>query len=212
MGDVLDRRPSFWLLADNSVSLGSNRNRIGTFVASLKHALIFHERILLSDSLVVNTPNLRRAIQSDEQLREYLASGCLVIARRKAGERLVDLLELRDRFIENNSRNPGFEADPKAFVVDSDLKELQGLAPTVQYDPLATQGHYTNNIMALTSDAAFRRQLGSDADAVCRTIGDAILRHHHRSDARAVAPRAAPWCRGERTRGMRRTMPPRIAS
>jgi hypothetical protein len=55
--------------------------RTGTFVAFLKHSLLFHEHLLLSDSLVVNTPNLRRAMQADPDLREYLTKGCLVIAR-----------------------------------------------------------------------------------------------------------------------------------
>src|SRR3974390_727717 len=95
MEQTVTQRPSFWLLADNSVSLGADHNRIATFVASLKHALLFNERILLSDSLVVNTPNFRRAIQWDQELRDYMAAGALVIARRRRDDRPLELTELR---------------------------------------------------------------------------------------------------------------------
>ncbi len=66
--EVEAARPSFWLFADNSVDLASNLKKTGRFLAYLKHALLFHEKLLLSDSLVVNTPNLRRVLQLDPDL------------------------------------------------------------------------------------------------------------------------------------------------
>jgi hypothetical protein len=163
-------RPSYWLLGDNATPLGMSAERTGTFVANLKHALLFHERILLSDSLVVNTPNFRRAIQADPQLRDYLAAGCLVIARRKTGDRFLGLIELRENLDESNSRNPGFDSYPRSFLIDDDLKDLQSFASKVPYDPLATRDHYTNSIRSLTADPRFRGALGDDADIVCAAI------------------------------------------
>jgi hypothetical protein len=174
MDQQTTQRPSFWLLADNSVSLGGDLKRIGTFVASLKHALMFHERILLSDSLVVNTPNFRRAIQADKELRDYMAAGSLVIARRKQGERLIELTELRENLLVNGSVNPGFDKDDMPFRVGDDLEYLQKFAPTVPYDVSTTRDHYTDSIKALTVDVRFRRALGEDADTVCRAILERI--------------------------------------
>lgn len=147
---------AYWLLADNSSGLGVRADLIGTFVASLKHALLFHDRILLSDSLVVNTPNFRQAIQADPQLRAYLASGCLVIARRKAGDQFLDLIELREKFKANDSRNPGFDSCPRSFLLDDDLRDLQRFASAVPYEPEAAREHYTNSIGSLTADPRFR--------------------------------------------------------
>jgi hypothetical protein len=101
-----------------------------------------------------------------------LAAGCLVIARRKAGDRFLDLIELRENFKASNSRNPGFDSCPRAFLIDDDLKDLQNFASTVPYDPVATRDHYTNSIRSLTVDPRFTRALGHDADVVC----DAILK------------------------------------
>ena len=161
---------AYWLLADNSSGLGVRADLIGTFVASLKHALLFHDRILLSDSLVVNTPNFRQAIQADPQLRAYLASGCLVIARRKAGDQFLDLIELREKFKANDSRNPGFDSCPRSFLLDDDLRDLQRFASAVPYEPEAAREHYTNSIGSLTADPRFRGALGNDADVVCAAI------------------------------------------
>jgi hypothetical protein len=172
-------RPSFWLLADNSVSLGADRQRIGTFIASLKHALMFHERLLLSDSLVVNTPNLRRAIQEDPELREYLTTGCLVIARRRKDDRLLDLVELRENLRASGSLNPVFDVDPKPFLVDDDLKDLQRFASCIPYDIAAIRDHYSNNIVALTGDPKFKEALGNDADAVCTAILTRVQERHY---------------------------------
>jgi len=163
--------PSYWLLADNSIDLGSNMARTGTFVAYLKHALLFHQRLLLSDSLVVNTPNLRVALQADPGLREYLVSGALVIARRmhERDDRLLELIEIRDR-LRPRGMNPGFESDHMPFVEDSDLLQLQRVARSLPYELPTVSGYYTDSVKRLLTDDRFLDLLGSDSGIVVGEI------------------------------------------
>jgi hypothetical protein len=171
--------PSFWLLADNSVDLGTNLDRTGTFVAFLKHSLLFHERLLLSDSLVVNTPNLRRAMQVDPDLREYVTKGCLVIARRKQerSDALVELIELRESFLPKKSMNGSFDREPALFLADEDLLQLQRFASSVPYELSQVSGYYTTSIEELLGDRRFLDPLGGDADKICEAIVQRIDKH-----------------------------------
>jgi hypothetical protein len=170
-------RASFWLFADNSFDLAMDFRRIGSFVAYMKHSLLFHERLLLSDSLAVNTPNFRRAIQQDRLLREYMAEGAVVIAQRKEEGKIVDLTELRNQL--GNSMNQGFHSDRSVFDASDDLIELQNAAASrlYTYELSEISGYYTEKVKALTTDQLFLDKLGGDAHRVCQIINRQIEEH-----------------------------------
>src|SRR5205814_646968 len=108
--------------------------------------------------------------QADPDLRKYIADGCLVIARRVRNDQFVELIELRDSFRPRGSMNVGFDGDPRPFLLDDDLTDLQKFASSIPYDLNEVSGYYTSSIRNLTHDRAFLALLGADADRICQAI------------------------------------------
>ena len=173
-----DLRSSFWLLADNSFDLATEPGHLASFTAYLKHALLFHHRIAISDSLLINAPNWRRALQADPEMCNYLATeGGIEIARGCEGGRLVELTELRDRLKERGSWNIAFNADPTSFSSKDDLIPLERFAQRREYELSQVRGYYTDMVTGLTLRPEFLDAMGDDADAVCQAINALVEEH-----------------------------------
>ncbi|EPR43441.1 hypothetical protein dsx2_2292 [Desulfovibrio sp. X2] len=170
MESITHRIPSFWLFADNSSKFGAFEDSYKSFLAHLKHALLFHDQILLTDSLIVNTPNLRRVFQREEELTRYISRESIVVARRIENEKFLDLIELRERLRTGNSINPGFQSDSDTFLNDNDLTQLNKSSNTVAYNLSRASKIYSSNILSLTNNISFLQKLGPHATIVADAI------------------------------------------
>jgi hypothetical protein len=166
-------RPSCWLFADNTIDIGQNLSRAASFSAYLKHALLFHDRLIIGDSNVVNTPNFRFAMQADVPFRKYLAESCLDVASRIKGDQFLELRALREELRANQLMNVGFDIDPHIFRADDDLIDLSR-ANQIPYNLISAGEYYTDKMRDFMYDPIFAKTLGGDAERVSQAILDAI--------------------------------------
>lgn len=153
--------PSYWMLADTEVPLAWDANRLDVFSAYFKHALLFNERLMLSDAQAVNCMNFRRLLREDSDFQLVLDESLLSIAVRatedaKEGQPLT---HVRDAFArEGKQRTDLFDE----FQHDEDLQLINSRCDIRPYHYDQLREHYTRNVFEIFRRDASARLFGDD--------------------------------------------------
>lgn len=112
---------SYWMLADTEVPLAWDKTRIDTFASYFKHALLFNEKLMLSDAQAVNCMNFRRLVAQDADFRQVLDKDILSVAVRAPqdapqGHRLT---QVRDAFVKEGKQRTDVDSE---FINNTDLE------------------------------------------------------------------------------------------
>ena len=144
--------PSYWMLADTEVPLAWDRNRLDAFSAYFKHALLFNQRLMLSDAQAVNCMNFRRLLGSDPDFRLVLDSSLLSIAVRATDDAIEGqpLTKVRDAFAREGKQRSDVAEE---FFQDDDLQSRSKLCDIRPYHYAQLRDHYTSNVFEI-----FRRE------------------------------------------------------
>lgn len=138
----IDGRKAFWLLADDRLSLGSDRRNEDQMRACLKHTLLFHPYIVISDSYAIKNYNFRSLIKKDDQVRKIIESQMVIVACRTSSDRRQSLHTVRDR-------TPLGEGPPEftseEYRSNLELDFLEAHAPKFKYDLAKVGMFYTQS-------------------------------------------------------------------
>lgn len=97
----------YWLLGDDRLQLANDPRKSGQFQAHFKHSLLFHDRLILSDSFACNNRNFRLALR-DDTFRDLISNDTLQLAVRRAADGSVEnLAERATKFLSAGTQ--GFE-------------------------------------------------------------------------------------------------------
>ncbi len=165
---------SFWLVGDDRLEHSLDRQKARLLYAYFVHSLLYNRKLVISDSIAVNNPNLRYLLRNDRRVREMINVDTFCVARRLvASGKMVHLLELRDEFIKGNKQNPAFEG--REFHSDEELEFLQVQASSAKYSLEAVSTHYTQSTLSLLkSDQAVRRFTAPLRDKVIGLAEDSM--------------------------------------
>ncbi|WP_417536715.1 hypothetical protein [Methylophaga sp.] len=157
--------PSYWMLADTEVPLAWDANRIDAFAAYFKHALLFNERLMLSDAQAVNCMNFRRLLKSDSDFQKVLDASVLSIAVRAPedapfGHRLT---EVRDAFATEGKQRSDIETE---FFSNEDLDRINESCDIRLYRYEQLREHYTQKVFSIFERASVAGALGGSVQAL----------------------------------------------
>jgi hypothetical protein len=85
MSDVLSlsqpkSASGYFMLAHRDTAICHDTTRLIEYKAAIKHAILFNKTLVISDHMVVNSPNFRLAYNSDRNFQDIICSGFLEIA------------------------------------------------------------------------------------------------------------------------------------
>jgi hypothetical protein len=156
---IVSFRSDYFMLGHNDSNVSHELKRRLEYIACLKHALLFHRKMVLADHMVVNSPNFRIAYHNDKVFRDLICEEFVEIFhfdRVKNGPHFT-LAELREfharaqgdgKHLFHRNMPPRFKTE--AF--DSELEFLQRNVPqtysadTALRDPWFTD--YVDDAMA----------------------------------------------------------------
>jgi hypothetical protein len=147
--------PSYWLLADDQLELGSDPARARLFRAHFNHSMLFNPSLLFSDSMAVNNRNFRHLIEHDQDFQSLISKGNFSIAvRTDAKKRTLNLIELKDTFVK----------DGKSRVTELDhtnrgLEFLERHSAIIPYSGEELSEFYSEQVVDLFLHDSIQQQL-----------------------------------------------------
>lgn len=157
------QRRAFWLLADDRLALGSDELNERRMRAHVKHTLLFHPRIVISDSYVIKSYNLRRLIKFDEQMQEIIKLEMIVLACRDSHEGRMSLRAVRDRTPPGEGPR---EFSDEEYRSDEELDFLESWALKQRYSLPDISRHYTRSTRELFGSERALEVLNYDETAL----------------------------------------------
>lgn len=166
-----DSLPSYWLLADDQLPLGSDPAQISALVAYFKHSLLFHRRLLLSDSQIIHNANLRRAIRgtfhNDDtfgpDFRDLFTKDTMTIAVRAptpgAGSR--PLAEVQKGFVADGT----LILHSREYGYSSELDYVEASSRIVPYAISDITQTFTESVLRVLDSEIARQRLGDEIAA-----------------------------------------------
>ncbi len=136
-------RISYWLLCDDRLALGRLVENSHLFVAHLKHSLLFHPQLAISDSYAVNNYNFRRSLKADSEVRQLVRDQMIWIASRVTHDRRMTLHEFRDS-MKPESVPPEFGA--LEYRRNEELDLLEASAPKSAYSLQEVANRYGSTV------------------------------------------------------------------
>ncbi|MCC5879111.1 MAG: hypothetical protein JJU03_04370 [Idiomarina sp.] len=138
---------AYWMLADTEVPLSWEPSQLERFETFLKHALLFNQKLMISDTQAVNCVNLRRLMQKGSGFHELLHRDIFEIAIRGKDNtnEQISLIDLRDQFAARGVNR--FQSDD--FLRNDDLTTLQSSSSTRVYHVETLGTLYTEAVQAL---------------------------------------------------------------
>ncbi|MGM0906956.1 MAG: hypothetical protein ACQEVQ_10545 [Pseudomonadota bacterium] len=138
--------PSYWMLADTEVPLAWDHSRIDTFSSYFKHALLFNEKLMLSDAQAVNCMNFRRLVTQDNDFRQVLDKDILSVAVRAPetapqGHRLTTV---RDAFVKEGKQRTDIDSE---FINNTDLDLINEKCDVKLYNYEQLRDNYTQGVL-----------------------------------------------------------------
>lgn len=159
----MEKAPSYWMLADTEVPLAWDPTQLDRFATYFKHALLFNERLMLSDAQAVNCMNFRRLLGRDEEFRGLLQSDVLSIAVRapEHSPKGVSLTYVRDAFVKEGKQRTSNDDE---FLNNSDLDLIDRHCDVRLYDYGSLRNNYTQSVLNIFTQQAVKEKFG-EADS-----------------------------------------------
>lgn len=158
-------RPSYWMLADTEVPLAWDANRLESFAAYFKHALLFNEHLMLSDAQAVNCMNFRRLLNADSDFQQVLDKSLLSVAVRATDghESGVPLTQVRDAFAKEGKQRSEVAEE---FFRDDDLDRMMTSCNIRPYEYGQLREHYTNSVLEIFARESVARSMGDEVQTL----------------------------------------------
>lgn len=174
-------KPSYLLIADDSIGLSLDNNKKMSLKAHLKHTLLFEEQILLSDAQIIGNKNFRMLFAEDDEFREIFNKQNFIIAlrdcidfRTKIKNQIpvtIDnpsLDEVLDGFVSWDKCNWGkSERLKNRYAQKRDLEMLSLKAKVKRYNFLDINHKYSSDVVHTFLSKNVRQILG---DKLSETI------------------------------------------
>lgn len=153
--------PSYWMLADTEVPLAWDNTRIDTFASYFKHALLFNEKLMLSDAQAVNCMNFRRLVTQDNDFRQLLDKDILSVAVRAPetapqGHRLTTV---RDAFVKEGKQRTDIDSE---FINNTDLDLINEKCDVKLYNYEQLRDNYTQGVLQVFNLPHVVEKIGHD--------------------------------------------------
>lgn len=156
--------PSYWMLADTEVPLAWDPTKLDSFASYFKHALLFNEKLMLSDAQAVNCMNFRRLLTKNEDFRQVLNKDILSVAVRAPDDAPQGhaLTQVRDAFVaEGKQRTQNAEE----FQANDDLELINAGCEIALYNYTQLRDNYTNGVMRIMNLPHVMGKFGVDDHA-----------------------------------------------
>ena len=154
--------------------------------AHIKHTLLFHPHIVISDSYAIKNYNFRSLLRTDPQLQQIVIQQMVMLACRVENEVQQTLNAVRDR-------TPSGEGPPEftdeEYRSDAELDLLETYAQKMPYCINEVANHYTRSTRDIFAGRQALEALGGD-EAVLTTLNEVI---DEISDAGAIPLRLAQF-------------------
>jgi hypothetical protein len=151
-------RSSYLLIADDTIDLSLNKQKKSSLKAHFKHALLFEETIVLSDSQVIGNKNFRTLIEEDSEFAELFNKNNFSIAMRDCMDfcpyikneplKVIydpTLAEILEGFVSWNKNNWGNNKKTKLrYAADHDINIISQKATIGRYDLKEINKVYSN--------------------------------------------------------------------
>lgn len=151
--------PSYWMLADTEVPLAWDASQLDSFASYFKHALLFNEKLMLSDAQAVNCMNFRRLLTKNEDFQQVLNKDFLSIAVRAPDDAPAgqSLTQVRDAFVREGKQRT---ENADEFHANDDLELINSKCEISLYNYTQLRDNYTNGVLRIMQLPHVVAQLG----------------------------------------------------
>lgn len=155
-----DVNRAYWMLADTELPISRDKSLIGSFEAHFKHALLFNEKLMVSDAQAVNCVNLRSLIVDKPSFRELLGKDLFSVAVRDPNGDSVgqSLTEVRNAFKAEGKQH----LSQQEFENNYDLDLIDEVSERVPYTYSALRSNYTSKVIEIFSNSTLKVLLGAE--------------------------------------------------